>query len=151
MISFSDITINECNGNFDCVNKLIKSEGLSKWMLKSNATVTSKDLLGNISISCNYILHFWNSGEVYIMFTDHPTLVDVPDDDIRELYSWCEQNGWKLSLNHLLIENTQGFDFWLRMYISGLVYSEELKKYEDQETDRILQFQQSENKDANNN
>lgn len=139
MIYFTDRTINECEGHYVTITSLMRDEeGVFSWMLKSLATVSSMDLLGGISIACNYALHFYSNGDVYVMSTDHPQILDVPDDDLRELKKWSIDHGWKrLCVNKLLLEDPIGFQFWLRMYISGLIYSDILEKHEASEMSRL--------------
>lgn len=146
MIRFTDMTIEECEGYFPAVVSLMRDEdGVFEWMIKSSATVISTNLLGDVGITCNYVLHFWSNGEVVIMSTDHPTVVDVPDDDLRELRKWVEDRGWKtLKVHHLLLEDQQGFQFWMRMYIAGLVYADGLAEHEKNEIDRLSQSAQFE-------
>lgn len=143
MIYFDDITLNESRGNFHTVNSIMRDEdGVFEWMLKSKATVAATDLLGRPGMTANYVLHFWHDGKVYIMETDRPFNVEVPDDDIRELHKWCLDNGWpKLYVHKRLIADQQGFDFWKRMFISGLVQSDELAQHEDEEITRLSNMQ----------
>jgi len=129
----------------------MRDEGAFTWMLESKATVVSTDLLGRTGISCNYILHFWDSGEVKIISTDHPMVIDVPHDDITELKKWCDDCGWsRLTVSERLLDSIEGFQFWMRMYISGLIYSDELKKHEEDNMKRLIQAQNIEGQeDAN--
>lgn len=146
MIYFSDRTINECEGHYPSIVALMRDdENLFDWMLKSSATVVPTDLLGQMGASFDYQLHFWSNGNVVIMNTNHPVVVDVPDDDLRELRKWCDDHGWKkLKVHHLLTEDSQGFQFWMRMYIAGLVFSEVLVKHEEADMERLLKAAQSE-------
>ena len=132
MIKLSDITLVESNGSFSITKRLMEEDGVSKWMLESNATVSTP------IISCNYLIHCWNDGSVYIMGTDHPAIANLPDDDIRELSEWITSNGWKtLIVSDQLVQDRRQFEFWLRIYRSGLVHCNLLKKYDDEEMDRL--------------
>src|SRR3990167_3138570 len=106
-------------------------ENLFTWMLRSVATVASRDMLGRESIVCDFMLHFWDNGDVYIMSTNHPVLGDTPEDDVRDLKKWCDDHGWKrLCVNPLLLQDPTSWQFWMRMFISSLVYSKELAGHE---------------------
>src|SRR3990167_4706444 len=86
---------------------------------------------------CRYMLHFWSDGSVYIIRTEHPPRMEIPDDDIRELHQWCVLNGWRLMLHNNLIDDPKSFEFWMNVYRSGLIDSKELSKYESDEMERF--------------
>ena len=80
MIYFSDRTLNECEGHYLSIIALMRDqEGLFDWMLKTSATVVPTDLLGQLGASFDFQLHLWSNGDVVIMNTNHPTVVDVPE------------------------------------------------------------------------
>ncbi len=129
MIEFSDPTVIEGHGNYLLIKEIMNA---SQWMLETNATVIEQDMIGN------YVLHLWENGTVMIMSTDHPTVIDAPDSDLRRLREWCEINGWKLpSISNYLIDDQQGFDFWLRMYQSGIIHNDKLQKHDDDDMKRL--------------
>lgn len=146
MIKFTDRTIHECHGDYRTVLSVMRDEdGSFEWMLDSIATVTSHDILGRVSVVSNFTLHFWFSGDVIIMNTTHPLILEVPDDDVRELSKWCRDCGWKrLCIHPLQIESREGFDFWMRMYSAGLVHSDQLEQYEAGEISRLSNFDMEE-------
>ena len=132
MIRLSDITLIESGGSFSNTKRIMEEDGVTKWMLKSNVTV-STDV-----ITCNYVIHFWNDANVYIIATDHPAVLNVPDDDIREISQWAVDNGWNVPIvDDKLVEDQRQFEFWLRMYRTGLVKCGLLKKYDDNEIQRL--------------
>ncbi len=132
VIEFTDVTLIESEGNFKKTVDIMKQDGSNSWMLETKALVSAQ------IISCYYLLHCWSHGDVCIMSTDHPLLMEAPDDDIRELNEWCRINGWKsLSIHKNLILDYRHFEFWLRMYRSGLIESTELKRHEQDESDRF--------------
>ncbi len=134
MVELSDITLVESHGNYKMTCEIMDSDGPPDWMLRSEAIVS----VG--SLAFNYLLHFWHDGMVKIMETNHPPVMSVPDVDIRALSEWCDINGWKKPcLYQNLISDPNGFQFWMFIYRSGLVESEELKKYEDEEFRRLTQ------------
>jgi len=149
MIQFSDFTINDTDGHYATIcAKMRDEEHQFTWMLRSNATVSVTNLLGQPAFSCSYVLHLWHDGKVVIMLTDHPTNIDIPDNDIRELKSWCDNHGWRtLTVHKLLLEEPLSFDFWKRQYIAGLIDSEELRKHEDDEIKRLSQIAELEEDD----
>lgn len=138
MIYFSDITITETQGHYNTISTLMKQEASDEWMLRSRATVVPKDLLEKTGMSTNHILHFWFDGRVEIIDTDHPAVLDAPDDDIRELKNWCEDNGWKqISINKRLLEDPKSWEFWLRMYRAGIIQSDVLHTHDENEMMRL--------------
>jgi len=149
MIYFSDMTINEGEGHFVTIAAIMRDQdGVFDWMLKSTATVVPLDLLGNPGFPSNFTLHFWSHGEVSILDTTHPTITEAPYDDIVELRQWCVDHGWKkLSIRKEMIESPQGFEFWMRMYIAGMVDNDELKQHEEDEMNRLIKANEIEEKD----
>ncbi len=132
MITFTDITLNQSGGNFLYTKEIMEREGPSKWMLSTVASIVTP------SIASSFMLHLWNTGELYIMSTSHPISMEAPDDDLRFLKEWCELNGWKTPIVHKdHLESQKEFEFWLRIYYIGLVYSEVLDKHERGEMDRM--------------
>lgn len=135
MIQFSDLTLIEAQGNFHETNEIMLADGVKKWMIRTSATIITP------SVACNYVLNFWHDGVVYIMETDHPMIEGCPDDDIRELSKWRQDCGWaKLHVHRALLSDTRGFDFWLKMYRSGLIGSDKLQQHDDNEMKRLSQF-----------
>lgn len=139
MIYFSDPTINETNGNFNSIVHIMRDQEMSfDWMLRSNATVVSTDILGNVVITSNYMLHFWSSGTIHITHTDRPLIIGAPDNDIKELKEWSVKNGWKsLRIDNRVVEDPQAFEFWMRMFISGLIECDALHRHEEAEMNRL--------------
>ena len=143
MIRFSDFTIAESKGSFSATKQLMEEDGAYKWMLETNATVTTD------VISCNYVIHLWDDGNIYIMNTDHPAMVELPDDDIRELHQWSIDNGWSIPIVHdRLVDDQRQFEFWLRSYRAGLVQCNVLKKYDENEMERLVSMLSKEDQDA---
>ncbi len=135
MIDLTDLTLNEAKGDYKEVCKLMQAGSLhgGNWMLISDVSVTTT------FITSNFRLHFWKNGTVVIHDTDHPLKMDISDDDFRELSQWCKNNDWtELKVDDRLLENRIALDFWTRVFISGLVGSDTLKKNEEEEMERIM-------------
>jgi len=131
MIRFTDNTLREGDGNFGLIKEIMEREGPSSWMLRTTATVI-------IGIESEYILHLWSDGRVVIMGTNRPISLDLPDDDIRHLSEWCKNSGWRrLEVYRSMIEDPTGFNFWMRMFIAGLIYNDEIDARESQEMERM--------------
>ncbi len=72
------------------------------------------------------------------METDHPPVLDIPDDDIRGLHDWSKERNWKgLFIDKNLLTDPRSFDFWMRMYRAGLVHSDILQRHDDDEMVRL--------------
>ena len=143
-VVFSDMTINEGLGDYVAVGCLMsKDVGEKDWMLRTDATVSCND------VTMNYLLHFWKNGQVYIMKTDRPISLKVPDDDLRYLSEWCVSHGWKRMIaDKNLLRDPIGFDFWLRMYQAGIAQAEELEKHDSEEMERLSRAYLAEGEDA---
>jgi hypothetical protein len=131
MIEFSDRTLIEADGSYDAVKELMRIDGGIEWMLRSETIVDAGPVMAR------YLLHFWWDGRVIIMETDHPPIMEVPEDDIIELRDWCKDKGWSLQVHKDLVANPTGFTFWLRLFRAGVVYSEVLVVHEKEEIDRF--------------
>jgi hypothetical protein len=142
LISFSDRTIKEAFGNYKLVKQIVESEGPSTWMLETMVVVAN-----NFVVSEN-LVHLWHDGKVVLIKTTHPMVADVPDDDLRELSQWCEDNGWKkLTVDKDLLEDPQQFGFWQRAYYAGIITSEYLSEYEKNEMERMKEAYEREQKE----
>jgi hypothetical protein len=140
LIYFDDFTINEAEGEFAEVNRLMHEDGVKQWMLRSEATIVTREL------SSHYLLHFWDNGEVHIVNTTRPPHFGLPDGDIHELNQWKEEHGWnKLVLSNKLIEDPQSFQFWKQKFQMGLIFSEELQLHDEQDMDRMTLALEKEN------
>jgi len=142
MLRFSDQTLIEGHGSYHGVCEIMKKESSGDWMLESDTTVITP------IISFDYRLHLWKNGEIYIMDTNHPTRIDVPDDDLRELQKWCEDNGWKKPTIHKsLLEDRLSFDFWMRMYQAGIVKSDLLSRRDADDMRRMSEITEEEDEE----
>ena len=137
MVELTDLTLIESEGNYKTTVALM-GEGSSDWMLRSEALVSVGPL------AFNYLIHFWHDRTACIMETNHPPVLEVPDYDIRELYEWCKDNGWNLSLHKSFLDDQRQFEFWMRIFRTGLVDSEDLRKHEQEEIDRLTAAMKSE-------
>jgi hypothetical protein len=131
MIDFSDITLREAHGNHDRTCEIMLGEA-PQWMLRSEVFVST----GNIS--CGYLIHFWYDGRAVIKATDHPIVVEAPDDDIRELSQFVRDQGWKpLEVSSEMLDDPGSFEFWLRLYQSGMIQNDLLQSHDENEMARL--------------
>ncbi len=132
MIVFDDITVREGSGSFQLIDDIMRKEGPPKWMLRTSATVHTS------SVESDNLLHLWSDKRAVLMDTSHPLAWEVPDDDLRQLNEWCKNNGWgTLEIHRSLLEDPKGFEFWMRLYLAGLVASEELCEAEAKGMERM--------------
>lgn len=140
MIHFSDATINESLGNFDRVREIMYQDNLTKWMLRSDATIIPEH-----GPSFSYLLHFWQDGSVVIKSTNHPPMLGSPDDDLRELKEWCGRNGWhQLRIDNNLVQEPVSFEYWMQKYRAGFIDCEELRQHDDAEMQRMMDILEEE-------
>ena len=132
MIDFSDITMVEGRGIFSEICQIMLKDGDADWMLRTDAVVSTK------AVITKFILHLWSNGEIFIVDTERPTIIDVPEDDIRELSEWCVAAGWtRLCVHTDLLDDPQAYVFWLRQYRTGIVQSDVLAEAEVEEIKRF--------------
>ncbi len=143
MIELTDLTLIESEGNYKVTDVLMREHGPAEWMLRSEVLVS----MGKMAF--NYLIHFWNDKTACIMGTNHPPVLEVPDHDIRELHEWCVNNGWNLTIHKEILEDQRSFEFWLRVFRTGLINSEEFDKHEKNEIDRLNIVMKSDRMDNN--
>lgn len=123
MIEFSDITIRESGGHYLDTCRLMDEEiPDNKWMIISNALVASDILVST------FVLYFFYDGRVVIFEAHRPIEANVPDSDLRDLHDWCIAFGWKrLDLHDRLLENVRHYEYWMRLYQTGVIYNHKLE------------------------
>ena len=143
MISVTDRTLLESQGNFEKTCEIMEGSGPSTWMLRTTASISHGPN------AFNYTLHFYNSGEVHIVDLNRPLTLDIPDDDLRQLFEWCTSNGWNRPILHKdLARDHRAFQFWMRMYNAGLIDGEEFREQEEEDKIRFSQIATEEEADG---
>lgn len=134
MIEFSDNTLRESD-EYARVRELMSDvDGVNlQWMLKSDVLVDTE------LVMARYVIHFWWDGRAVIMETDHPPIMEVPEDDILALRDWSKQKGWNLCLHKDLLDDPTAFNFWLRLFRAGVIHSDVLDEHEKEEIERFKQ------------
>lgn len=122
-IDFTDVTLNEADGVFKEVDKIMKQEPPynKKWIIRSFVTITSLSGMGEMEIQCH-----GNKG-VYIL--DYkPSIEQVfYNPDIQVLSMWAQENGWKIPQPHQsLVKNNKVF--WKHFYDTLIIDSDYLDK-----------------------
>jgi len=132
MVEVSDITLIECENNYDNVKKVMLKESNGNWMIKTKVNIVTQ------FIASEGTLHLWNDGKVVIVATNHPVSVGVPDQDLKELSEWCRQNKWSgLHIHDNLLLDRRARDYWKNIYLAGVIQSGILKELEEGEMDRL--------------
>jgi len=135
MICLTDRTLNESQGSYARTCEIMGEESPKTWMLRSDVSIS----FGTATI--NYVLHFWYHGDIYIVDTNRPLTLDIPDIDLRELFEWCTMNGWNTPILHKdLMRDHRAFQFWMRMYNAGLIEGKEFQEREQEEKERFEQI-----------
>ncbi|KKN14327.1 hypothetical protein LCGC14_0997290 [marine sediment metagenome] len=130
-IEFTDLTMIEGEGNLSRIKEIMEAEGPPEWMLETNVTVVTE------TIASHFMLHLWHDGRAVITYTDHPMSIEAPDDDFRRLSEWSINNGWKLSIDDILLDNRRDLEFWMRLYQAAIIFSPILRKKEEDEMKRM--------------
>lgn len=131
MIEFTDITLNEAGGDYHKVLDIMLKDGVSKWMIKTDAVIRTDNFVAS------YVLNLWDNGDIYIFETSRPPDKELPDDDIVFLRTWSEMNNWKrVIVSNNFLEDPRWFNFWLIYLRSGIIYNELLDRYEKDDIGR---------------
>lgn len=128
-IKFTDITINEADGFFEEVKKIMLKEFPfnNDWVVRSNATIIGPTGFGEME------LQFHGNRNVYIIEYS-PSVRDLfYNTDIPILSEWLQKKGWKVPEPSFdLIERDKVF--WKHFYDSLLIDSVYFdKKYGERE------------------
>lgn len=123
IIDFTDITLNEADGVFDEVQKIMRQEspGGDNWVIRSDVTITGMAGMGIMEIQCH------GDGSIYILEYS-PSIGDVfYNPDIQAMSMWAQSNGWKIPQPHYeLVRNNR--EFWKHFYDTLLIDSDYLDK-----------------------
>lgn len=118
-INFTDMTLNETDGAFKEIKKLMEKETSknNKWVIRSFLTITSVLGMGSAEIQCHY------DGNVYIIDYD-PSIGDLfYNPDLQVLSMWAQENGWKIPQPHPdLIKSNKAF--WKHFYDTLVIDSD---------------------------
>lgn len=145
MIEFTDATLIEAEGSYSTVCSLMEKEDIvgKEWMIESRCFIHSP------TISSDFIMHFWSDGKAVVWDTTRPLMLGVSEDDLTELAEWSRTNGWGIPVIHdRLLVDPRSFEYWLRMYLKGLVAAEELTRHDEEELNRLKNNTGLEQKDA---
>lgn len=131
MIEFTDLTIIECDGDYDKACSIMKQEGTKHWMLRTNSVIRTPQIISS------YVLNFWYNGDVYITDTSRPPDQNAPMDDLIFLKNWILEKKWKMIIVHYsFLEDPRWWDFWKHCFRMGLIYSKKIEDYERDEMNR---------------
>ena len=121
IINFTDVTLNETDGVFKEIEKIMSQEfpHSDKWVLRSFVTISSIGGEGEMEIQCHgdrnlYILEYNSSiGDLFY------------NPDIRVLSMWAQENGWKIPQPHPNLVKSDK-DFWKHFYDTLVIDSDYL-------------------------
>jgi hypothetical protein len=119
MIDFSDLTLNEADGDYEKTKAIMEKEipSSKEWVLRSTVTVTS-----SVGI-CNMIIQCHADGSVYILEYEPSSVGDLYyNPDIQVISTWAQENGWKIpSPSESLIRSDKAFwkHFWDTLIIDS--------------------------------
>lgn len=122
-VDFTDITLNETDGVFKDVKKIMLKEPPynDKWILRSFVTVSSISGMGTMEVQ------FHGDGSVHILEYE-PSIGELfYNPDIQAFSMWTQENGWKIPQPHarLIRENKI---FWKHFWDTLLIDSDYLDK-----------------------
>lgn len=127
ILDFDDRTLLESDGDFEYTKALMEKESLGheKWMLESKLQMSA--MLGGRLFYSLFVLHFYHTGDIYIMEYMPSTQEIFTNPDINGLYSWATGAGWKriLPCDDIIREQTE---FWRHFWETHLVDSDYLDK-----------------------
>ncbi len=123
IIDFTDITLNETDGDFKATKEIMLKEPPfnDKWVLRSNVSISSDGGEGMMEIQCHgdgsfYILQYEGTiGEVFY------------NSDIQAVSMWAQANGWDIPQPHPdLVKEKK--EFWKYFYDTLVIDSDYLDK-----------------------
>ena len=121
IIDFTDITLNETDGIFGEVQKIMRKEppGGDKWVIRSDVSIVGQNGMGLMEIQCH------GDGSIYILQYS-PSIGDLfYNPDIQAISMWAQDNGWKIPQPHYdLVKNNK--EFWKHFYDTLLIDSDYL-------------------------
>lgn len=123
IIDCTDITLNETDGVFKEVQKIMRKEppGGDKWVIRSFVTITGQTGMGGMEIQCH------GDGSVYIL-DYNPSIGNLfYNPDIQEFSMWVQANGWKIPQPHPDLVKINK-EFWKHFYDTLLIDSDYLDK-----------------------
>ncbi|MFA5598962.1 MAG: hypothetical protein WDA06_00060 [Phenylobacterium sp.] len=115
---FSDTVLNEGEGEFDKVTKIMMSDSLcpKDWMLRSDVT-----MITDFGVS-EFILHFYADGKIIIREYYGSMQSGVYNPEIPILNEWAAIAGWDNIEPHIeLIE--QDYNFWYHFWETNIINS----------------------------
>ena len=121
IINFTDITLNETQGFFDEVQKIMLKEfhGRNRWTIRSSVSIVGDMGVGGMEIQCH------GDGLIYIVkyFPAESNVFYNPD--IPVFSEWAQEHGWKVPqpLPSLVKEDKT---FWKYFYDTLLIDSDYL-------------------------
>ena len=120
-INFTDITLNETDGVFEDVKKIMIEEthNSDKWVLRSFVTIVSDSGEGSMEIQCH------GDGNLYILEYTASIGDLFYNPDIQAISMWAQENGWKIPQPHpeLVREDKE---FWKYFYDTLVIDSDYL-------------------------
>jgi hypothetical protein len=120
-LNFSDVTINETDGEKDAVGALMDPDGdLELWLLKTEFGIigAGNDGFGE--------LEFWQNGDAILTFYYTNSTTEMMPSDLLYLNIWVKERGWDFLIDSDL--RAQNMDFWMRF--DGMVADDEVNNYE---------------------
>ena len=121
-IDFTDITLNEAEGKYKNVEKIIKKDSpfLKTWVIRSSVSITSQMGICLIEIQCH------EDGSLYIIDYIPSSVGDVYyNPDIQILSEWAQKSGWKVpEPSESLIKYNKHFwkHFWDTLLIDSVYF-----------------------------
>lgn len=123
-INFTDITLNEADGDMAKVKEIMSKEipRMDKWTLRSQLTITSQLGMCTMTIQCN------EKGEIHILEYTPSSVGDLfYNPDILVLSQWAQQYGWNVpEPSENLIKSNKAFwkHFWDTLIIDSRYFDE---------------------------
>jgi hypothetical protein len=121
IIDFTDITLNESDGFFEEVQKIMRDDsfGNHSWVIRSDVTILSHAGMGSMTIQCH------SDGSVYIL-DYNPSINDVfYNPDLQSLSVWAQERGWKIPQPHSSLVKIDK-EFWKYFYDTLIIDSDYL-------------------------
>ena len=132
-----DITINEADGHFDLVEKLMTTSTaapLGKWMLETEVGI----LRG--SEDSYMVVQFWNNNECILKEFSTNFISEYMPVDLIFMHEWLKERGWSFVIDDDLRDSAPEYWMVFDQIITDEEFVEEEIDYDDEDYDDEMDF-----------
>jgi len=131
MVIYTDTTLNEADGSFEIVSKLMNEDYESQFGYSSESNhwvlLTQLRAEDNQFINCTFSLQLLHDGSLQIMEYEPSTKDYYENEDLQFLSQWAQDNGWDTPepAPYLVRESKE---FWVFFHKTEIIKSDFIDK-----------------------